>query len=278
MKFPKILVSIFPTVIAILITAVFMLPLVWLLVSAFRPEEDIFRYLNPLTFEAILPRQLTLDNFVALFEQGFAWPFFNSVLVASVAVFFGLIVNSLAAFALSAIEFKGRNLVFLIVVFSFLVPFEAIAIPLSGTVRDLGLGDTYFSLILPGVANGFAIFLLRQFFLEVPKELSEAAKLDGANLFRIFWSVYLPLSKAPLIGSALMVFIFQWTSYLWPLLVGNSPQMKLAPIALAQFLGERNFDAGQMFAGALLLSLFPILILLPLQRFFARSFALSGID
>ncbi len=266
-----------PTVAAGLITMMFMLPLVWLIASAFRPQADIFRYLSPLSFEAIFPADVTLDNFRALFEKSFGRAVFNSVFVAGVAVVLGLIINSLAAFALSAIDFPGRRYVFVAVVTSFLVPFESIAIPLSNTVRSLGLDNGYPALIAPGVANGFAIFLLRQFFLGIPRELAEAARIDGANLWQIYRFIYLPLSKAPLVGAGILIFIFQWQAYLWPLLVTNSPQLEVAPVALAKLIGQFNFDAGQMFAGAIILAAIPAIVILPLQRFFTASVARSGI-
>ena len=265
------------TTLAAAVTILFMLPMVWLVVSAFRPEADIFRYLSPLSLEAIVPSRVTFDNFSALFETGFGRSLFNSVFVAGAAVLIGLFVNSLAAFALSAIEFPGRRVVFVFVVVSFLVPFESIAIPLSNTVRSIGLDNGYPALIAPGVANGFAIFLLRQFFLEIPKELSEAARLDGASLWQIYRHVYLPLSKAPMVGAGIMIFIFQWQAYLWPLLVTNSPELEVAPVTLAKLIGQFNFDAGQMFAGAVVLALIPALVILPLQRYFTRSVAQTGI-
>lgn len=265
------------TTIAAGVTLVFMLPMVWLIISAFRPEADIFRHLSPLSFEAIVPERVTLTNFTELFHKSFGRALFNSVFVAAAAVAIGLFVNSLAAFALSAIDFPGRQVVFIVVVVSFLVPFESIAIPLSNTVRSLGFDNGYPALIAPGVANGFAIFLLRQFFLEIPRELSEAARLDGANLWQIYWQIYVRLSKAPMIGAGIMIFIFQWQAYLWPLLVTNSPSLEVAPVALAKLIGQFNFDAGQMFAGAVLLALIPALVILPLQRHFTRSVAQTGI-
>lgn len=265
------------TLAAVGITSLFMLPMLWLVVSAFRPQADIFRYLSPLSFEAIVPTRVTLDNFTALFERSFGRTLFNSVFVAAAAVAIGLFVNSLAAFALSVIEFPGRRIVFVVVVVSFLVPFESIAIPLSDTVRSIGLDNGYPALIAPGVANGFAIFLLRQFFLAVPRELADAARLDGANLWQIYRRVYLPLNKAPMIGAGIMIFVFQWQAYLWPLLVTNSPQLEVAPVALAKLIGQFDFDAGQMFAGAVLLATIPACVILPLQRHFTRSVARTGV-
>ena len=254
-----------------------MMPLLWLTVSAFRPEGDILGYLSPLTWEFIIPQRVTVENFTLLIETGFARAVFNSVFIAFGSVFAGLLINSMAAFALSAIEFPGRGLVFAIVIVTFLIPFEAIAIPLSGTVRLVNLDNTYLALMGPGIANGFAIFMLRQFFLSVPKELFEAARVDGANLFQIYWKIYLPLSKAPIVGAGIIIFLFQWQAYMWPLLVTNTREYEVAPVALAKLVGQFDFDLGQMLAGAVLLALIPALVVLPLQKYFTQSIAGTGV-
>jgi len=188
-----------------------------------------------------------------------------------------LLISSAAAFGLSAIEFRGREVVFAIVVISFMVPFEVISIPLAQIVRENRLNNSFVSLILPGVANGLAIFLLRQFFLGIPRELIQAAQVDGAGWWKIFYGIFLPLSKPALIGAGLILFIWQWQSYLWPLMIISDNSMDVAPVALAKYMGQFDFDFGQMFAGAVILSLIPTLILLPLQRYFTQSITLSGI-
>lgn len=274
---PQLPRSFLPTLIIGVVTAIFMTPLLWLVVSAFRPEGDILGFLSPLTWEVIIPERVTTENFTLLIESGFGRAVFNSVFVAFGSVFIGLLVNSMAAFALSAIEFPGRSVVFAVVIVTFLIPFEAIAIPLASTVRTLGLGNSYSALMGPGIANGFAIFMLRQFFLNVPKELSEAAKIDGASLFQIYWKIYLPLSKAPMVGAGIIIFLFQWQAYMWPLLVTNTREYEVAPVALAKLIGQFDFDLGQMLAGAVLLAVIPALVVLPLQRHFTQSIAGTGV-
>lgn len=274
MPLPK---SFLPTLLIGIVTAIFMTPLVWLVVSAFRPEQDILAHLYPLSWEMIIPRRITMENFTILIGNGFGWAVFNSVFVAFGTVLIGLLVNSMAAFALSAIEFPGRGIVFAVVIVTFLIPFEAIAIPLAGTVRSIGLDNSYSALMGPGIANGFAIFMLRQFFLNIPRELSEAARIDGASLFQIYWRIYLPLSKAPMVGAGIIIFLFQWQAYLWPLLVTNTRDYEMAPVALAKLIGQFDFDLGQMLAGAVLLALIPALVVLPLQRHFTESITGSGI-
>jgi multiple sugar transport system permease protein/putative chitobiose transport system permease protein len=188
----------------------------------------------------------------------------------------GLVVCSMAAFALAAIPFRGRGVVFGVVVVSFLIPFEAIAIPLSQAFRDWGLANSYAGLILPGVGNGLAIFTLRQFFLGVPSELREAAEIDGAGWWRIYWQIYLPLSRSALVGAGLILFLFQWQSFLWPVLVVDSDNMDLAPVTLAKNFGAFTSDYGRVFAEAVAISIIPAVLLLVFQRFFVASLKTSG--
>jgi multiple sugar transport system permease protein/putative chitobiose transport system permease protein len=209
-------------------------------------------------------------------DSGFLRNLLNSIVVALATVVVGLVVCSMAAFALAAIDFPGRALVFGVVIVSFLIPFEAIAIPLSQAFRSWGLADSYPGLILPGVGNGLAIFTLRQFFLGVPRELREAAEMDGAGWWRIYWQIYLPLSRSALVGAGLILFLFQWQSFLWPVLVVDSDTMDLAPVTLAKNFGAFTSDYGRVFAEAVAISIIPAVLLLVFQRFFVASLKTSG--
>lgn len=254
----------------------FMAPIIWMVTSSLRPNEEIFRYLSPLSVRAILPEEWTLENYRLLFESAFRRALINSLIVAGLTVAIGLILNAMAAYALSVLRFKLRELVFTLVVISFLIPFEGVAIPLSFLARSWDLQNTYAGLVLPGVANGLSIFLLRQFFLSIPAELREAARVDGAGWWTIFWRIYLPLSRPALIGSGLILFMFQWQAYLWPLLIASDSSMDLAPVALGKQLGQFDFEFGQMFAGSVAVSLIPALILFPLRRFLEQTIKSTG--
>lgn len=265
------------TVLSAAVGIAFLLPILWLLASAFRPELEMFAYLEPLRLRVLVPVEPTLENFRNLLAGEYPRAVFNSLFVASATVVLGLLVCAMAAFALSAIQFRGREVLFAVVVVSFLIPFEGVSVPLLDLFRDWNLDDSYAGLILPGIANGLAIFLLRQFFLGIPRELIYAAQVDGANWWDIFWRIYLPLSRSPMVGAGLMLFIWQWQAYLWPLLVASNPSLHVAPVALAKYLAQYDFDFGQLFAGAFVLALIPILVLLPLQRFFTQSVSSSGL-
>lgn len=259
-----------------LVGLAFALPLLWMLASSLRSTDEIFSTLSQLSWRMLVPEQVILENYAALFQGQFARAVANSVLVTAVTVVLGLVISALAAFALSVMRFRGAKAVFSIVVLSFLIPFDAIAIPLATLFRDWGLANTYTGLILPGLANGFAIFLLRQFFLDIPGELAEAARVDGLGWWGILWKIYLPLSRPALIGAGFTLFLFQWGAYLWPLLAGTSPDKVLGPIALANLSGQFEVDFGAIFAGSVLLTLVPLVLLLFFQKQFTQSLAATG--
>jgi putative chitobiose transport system permease protein len=261
----------------VVVAALFTLPLWWTVVSALRPQEETFRTLSPVTLWTVLPQGLTLDNFVRLFDRDFGQALLNSTIVTVATLIIGLAISATAAFALAVFRFPGRGALFAIMVISFLIPFDAIAIPLASIFRDAGLQDTYTALVLPGIGNGFAVFLLRGFFLGIPYELAEAGRMDGLSWWGIFRRIYLPLSRPALIGAGLILFVFQWQSYLWPLLIAPDPDMKVAPVAIAQFAGQYGVDFGGIFAGAVMTALVPLLILLFFQRYFTQSLTSSGV-
>ena len=264
------------TVAVWLAALVFAIPLLWMLTSSFRPATEIFSNLYPLSLHTFWPQHWTLQNYHTVLTGSFGHAVGNSLFVTAVTVIFGLLVCAMAAFALSILRFRGATAAFAIVILSLLVPFEAIAIPLANLFRSWHLNNTYPGLILPGLANGFAIFVLRQFFLAIPYELAEAALLDGASWWKIFARIYLPLSKPALIGAGFTLFLFQWQAYLWPLLIGTSPSKILGPIALANLAGQFSVDFGAIFAGALVLTVIPAVLLLIFQRYFTASLAATG--
>lgn len=263
---------------ALLFALLFAIPVAWLIVSSIRPQYGIFAYLFPISWRSFIPEHLSLSSFQQLLSGGsYGQAFFNSLITAAAAIVFGLPISALAAFALSAIRFRGQALVMTVVVVTFLIPFDSVAVPLVAPFRDWGLQNTYAGIFLPALGNGLAIFLLRQFFLGIPRELAEAAQVDGAGWFTIFLRVYLPLSPASLVGAGIVLFMFQWNAYLWPLLIAPSAQDQIAPVALVSELGEYQQSYGPLFVGTLLIGVVPAFVLLVLQPFFRRSVSLSGI-
>jgi ABC-type glycerol-3-phosphate transport system permease component len=259
------------------VALLFVLPLWWTVASALRPQQDTFKTLSPVTIWTIIPQHFDLGHFGRLMSGSFGRAIGNSVGVTAATVILGLAICSTAAFALAVLDFPARTAIFALMVVSFLVPFDAIAIPLMSIFRDAGLQNTYLALVLPGVGNGFAVFLLRGFFQNVPTDLAEAARVDGLGWWGIFLRIYLPLSKPALIGAGLILFVFQWQSYLWPLLIAPDPQYRVAPVAIAQLAGEHGVDFGGIFAGAVVTAGIPLLVLLFFQRYFTESLSSSGL-
>lgn len=265
------------TAIAVFISMVFILPAVWILIGSFRPTEEIFSTMSRLSWRLLIPSELTLDNYSRLLlDSGFSRALLNSAIVCIASVVIGLLVSAMAAYTLAVYHFPARNLIFALVVISFMVPFEAIAIPLAQQFTSWGLGNTLTGLILPGIGNGLAVFNLRQYFLGIPASYREAAMLDGASEPRILFSLYMRISGPALTNSAVLIFLGQWTAYLWPLLIISNSRQQLAPVALAGTFGERSADYGQNFAGTVLLALVPAFTMFVLQRFFGRLSITSG--
>jgi putative chitobiose transport system permease protein len=269
-------VGVFRITATIFCAFLFVLPLWWIGISGIRPEGDIFRFLSPLSWQTFIPTVTTGENLISLWNSSFRQAIFNSLFVTFMTIVFGLLVCSAAAFVLAVIDFPGRNILFGLVVVTFLIPFDAIAVPLLGIMRGLELQNSYLALILPGIGNGIAIFLLRQFFLGIPKELLEAAQVDGLGWISIFFYIYLPLSVPALISAGLILFVFQWQAYLWPLLIAPSPDYKVAAVAIAQLSDPYLVKNGLTFAAALVLSIIPIGVVIGFQRYFVMSVANTG--
>ncbi|MFC7622430.1 carbohydrate ABC transporter permease [Microlunatus sp. GCM10028923] len=265
------------TVLAVIVALLFALPALWMLFGSLRPGSQVIESVSPLSWRTLIPDLWTLDNYRALFgELRFGQSMANSLLVAFASVIIGLAISVPAAYALTVLRFRGREFIFALLVIGFMIPFEAIAIPLAQFFTSWHLNNSYLGLILPGIGNGLAIFNMRQFFRGIPTSLREAAVIDGASDFRIMTRIYVPLSVTTLINSGLLIFLGQWSSYLWPLLIISEEAKQVAPIAIARTFTDTEFNFGQMFGGALLISVVPAVLLLFLQRFFAATIASSG--
>lgn len=276
-RLQRVLLVVLLTAVAALVALAFVLPTVWMLLGSFRPGSSVISSVSPLGWNTLIPDTWTLDNYTALFgELRFGRSMVNSLWVALCSVVIGLVLSVPAAYVLSVLRFRGREVVFAVLVVGFMIPFEAIAIPLAQVFTAWNLNNTYLGLILPGIGNGLAIFNMRQFFLAIPTSLREAALIDGASDFRVMTRLYVPLSVTTLINSALLIFLSQWSSYLWPLLLISDEAKQVAPLAIARTYTDTEFNFGQMFGGALLISVVPALLLLLLQRYFAQSVARSG--
>jgi multiple sugar transport system permease protein/putative chitobiose transport system permease protein len=261
----------------VLVGLLFILPLWWSITSSLRPLEEIFKYTSPFSLKALFLDHLDFSAYLTIFgEREFGLAVLNSAFVAGMTVLGGLIINGLAGFVFAVFKFPGRQFLFFVIVLSFLVPFEAISIPLYSVIKLFGWIDSYYALIVPGLANGVVIFLFRQFFSQIPPELAEAARMDGAGWLRILWNIYLPLSKPVIISAGLLIFLFQWESFLWPLICTRSEHLKVIQVALAGFQQRYTTQWNELFAASNVATLIPLFILLPLQRFYIQGVTAAG--
>lgn len=260
-----------------LIAFIFVLPLWWAVVSSLRPNAAVFADIFPMTPKALIPSPLTFEAYTGVFQRGFGAIIGNTMFVALVTMVGGLIVNGAAGFAFAMFDFKGKKIILSLIIISFMLPFEAIALPLYTVTQQLGWLDNVLALIVPSVANGLAVFLFYQFFSQVPKDYMEAARLDGVSWTNILFRIYVPLSMPTCISAALLLFIFQWEAFLWPLLAMPSQQFKVIQVGMAAFQQQYQTIWNELFAVSVITALIPIALLLPLQRYYVQGLAGAGI-
>jgi multiple sugar transport system permease protein len=248
-------------------------PFLWMLSVSFRTERDLFA--NP---ASLLPSTWTLHGYIGVWQQlPFLRLVLNTVIFAGGTTLCTLVLDSLCAYALARIRFRGRNIAFVLVIATLMVPFQVTLIPVFIELFHLGWLNTYQGLIIPRATSAFGIFLLRQSFLSIPMELDEAARIDGAGHFRIYSRVILPLSKPALATVGLLNFMALWNDLLWPLIVTSSPDMRTLPAGLTLFGGQHVTDHAVLLAGATI-SLLPLAIAFFLaQRFFVAGVATTGL-
>lgn len=252
-------------------------PLAWLALASLRPQSEIFQPISEFGWQTFVPSRITLDNYRALWAGDFPLAVKNSTVVALSTVVLGLLVNALAGFAFAAFDFRGKNLLFVLVITSFMMPFEAIVMPLYVMIRTFGWVNSYKALILPEVANGMIIFLFRQFFASIPKDFYEAARVDGASWLYIWARIAMPLSWPTIATSSLMLFLTQWDSFFWPVVAASGPDYAVVQVAIARNINFEQNDWGGLFAStnlAILLGTIPFLLM---QRFYVRSLISGGI-
>ncbi|OBZ97182.1 hypothetical protein ADU59_02290 [Pararhizobium polonicum] len=261
------------------IAACFLAPYAWVVSSSFKNQFNVFSDVTPLSWRAFLPVGATVENYVSLFERtNILRALLNTAIVAGGQVILTLILCSMAAYALTRIKFPGANIVFVLILLTFLLPIEALMVPLYQVVSGLGLSNTLLGIMIPWIASPFGLFMLKQAFEELPVELEDAARIDGAGHFRIFVSIVLPNVKVPMLTLGLITFLFSWNSFLWPLVIVQSPANQIIQVAIAQQGSPTQLpNWGETFAGATVATLPLILLFLLLQKYFTQGMATSGI-
>ncbi|MGV8979033.1 MAG: carbohydrate ABC transporter permease [Cellulomonas sp.] len=248
-------------------------PFLWMLGGSFRSEADLFA--DP---ARILPATWTLHGYKEIWnELPFLRLVLNSFIFAGVTTFLCLVFDSMAAYALARLKFKGQALAFWLVIATLMVPVQITLVPVFMTLFDLGWLNTYQGLIIPRATSAFGIFLLRQFFMQIPRELDEAARIDGANHLRIYWQIILPLAKPALATLAVLHFTNLWNDLLWPLVMTSTSEMRTLPAGLTLFGGQHVTDHAVLLAGATI-SLLPLAVAFALaQKYFVQGVATTGI-
>lgn len=223
---------------------------------------------------------LTLDNYKNVFQEiPLSRYFFNSLVVAVITTIGQVLFASLAGYAFARMKFPFKNAIFLIVLITMLVPPQVNIIPLFFLMREMHLIDTYQALILPGLFGGFGIFMMRQYFLGLPKDLEESAKIDGCNLFQMFFKIALPLALPTVATLALFTFVTTWNSFMWPLIVTNSEGMRTLPVGLAIFKGSfREITLwGELLACSVICTIPVIIVFLLGKRYFINDILQGGV-
>lgn len=260
-----------------LLGGVFLTPYVWMVVSSFKPHEGIFASTFPLRWEAFWVTVPTFEHYVKVFKVvPFGRYLLNTLGVAVTVMVGNLLIGSLAAYSFARLRFPGRDALFVAVLSTMIIPGEVTFMPLFLVVRTLGWIDRYAALVVPPLFGAFGIFLLRQFFRDIPRDLEDSAKIDGCSVLGIYWRIILPLGKSALITLALLVFIGEWGSFLWPLVVINSPEKQVIQVGIANFTTTYGTYWGRILAASVLASVPVIGLFLALQRYYVRGIVMSG--
>jgi len=256
------------------IALITLFPLLWLISTALKsPSENIFQ-----PSLQLLPSQPTLENFARVWQSlPFGQYFSNSILISFLTVGLNLLFSALAAYPLARLEFFGRDWILITIISTIMIPFQIVMIPLYILTVQLGLRNSYLGIIFPSLASAFGIFLLRQSFINVPKEMEEAARMDGSSELGLWWYVMLPSIRPSLITLAIFVFIGAWSDFLWPLIVIQDESLYTLPLGVAKLAGTFSLDWRLVAAGSII-SIAPVLgLFLFLQKYIVPTDSGSGV-
>lgn len=260
------------------VAALWVMPFVWMISTSFKYPGDVMS----VDIEW-LPRRITFQNYVDIFTKYPVWRWtLNSIIVSVTATFLCVMSGALAGYALARLKFPGRTFLFFLYIASLMVPIEVYAVPMLLGIIKVGWANTYQALILPSVGNVFSVLIFRQFFLNFPKDLEDAARIDGAGHGLIFWKIALPLARAPLVAATVIIFVLNWNNFLWPLLAVFEDEMKTLPVGIAAFTplyGTATQLEGYALsmAGVTVLCVPSVLVFLILQRYFIQGISSGAI-
>ncbi len=256
---------------SVLLALMTLAPLLWMLSIAFKTPDEVFG-MN------LLPHRPTLANFIYVFtELNFFRFLLNTLFVSLSVTAVALLFHSMAAYALARLRFPGREFIFLAMFSTFLISLPVILVPLFVLVRALGMLNSFAGLIIPSIFNAFGVFLLRQFYLGVPRELEEAAVVDGAGYWRIYWSIIVPLSRPMLSALAILFFLANWNGFLWPLTIISDPKLWVVQVAIASFQSQYSASWNYIMAASTIVALPMVVVFVLFQRQIIESIKTGGL-
>lgn len=272
-KHPIASILIWTVLIAIAIAAIF--PLVWMVLSSFKDKTEVFKV--PIR---LFPEQWSFKNYEKVFgdnTQNFGIAMLSTLFVSVSAVFLSLLVNTMAAYAFARTEFYGKKILWAYTILTMFIPGLTIMLTSFLVVHSLNMLNTFAVLILPGLASGYNIFFFRQFYLNMPMALEDAARIDGAGRFEIYWRIYVPMSKAPMVVLGAGIFMGYWNSFLWPSLTVNDPYKMQIMQIIRSMSSVYSSDFGSIMAATTVTIIPPLLMFLFFKRYIIQGVVLSGI-
>jgi len=265
-------------IVLILLAVFFMFPLIWMIVSSFKNDSQIFSDIS--SIKAFILPAFSSNYFYNYFDCLKQLPILKSMLNSffyiGVIIIFSLIVNSLAGYGFARLDFPGKKIIFTILLSLMIIPAQTVMLPLFSIVYKLGWINSYLGLIIPAIANPFYIFLFRQTFLGLPKEIEEAAKLDGANQYVIFVKLIMPLAKPIYATVAIMIFVASWNDFVWPVMVISDPSKQTIQMALSSLFSIQPVNYGRVMAGLTFVTIPVLIIFLTMQKYYVQGIVGSG--
>lgn len=254
-------------------TALYLGPFLFSISISFNADKDVFEW--PIEF---FPSNATLDNYIAVWQElPFASWLFNSVFITLIQTVTNVFFSALAGFAFARLAFRGKTLLFNLLISSLMIPGIILLVPKFIVLNEFGLINSYAGIILPGLVGITNIFLMKQFFETIPRDLDEAALIDGCSYFKMFWKIFLPISKPALAAVAIYTFQGSWNEFLWPVIVTVTEDMYTLPLGMASLRSELLTDWPLLMAGTILVSLPTLAIFIYFQKYFVQGVASSGL-
>lgn len=264
------------------LAVVFMFPFVWSLLTSLKTMPELFRPMPSGSLiqivDYMIPNFWRWENYQQVFDTlPFERFYLNTIIVTVARTIGGVLIASMAGFAFAQLRFKGRDLIFFILLAGLMVPDQVLIVPRYILMREFGWLDSYQGLIIPLLFSAFGAFLLRQFFLGIPRDFYEAAAIEGANPFRIYWDIYMPLARPALSAFGFLTFLWSWNEFLWALIITNSTDMRVLSVGIALFEGQYNTNTAVMLAAANLTTLPLIILFMFFQKQLVEGIALTGV-